>query len=75
MPYAVCPACDEDIHLPTRPRMSSILFCPSCEVELQVVSTNPLELDWHIDDEDDDEEEGYVYGDDDESLDDEDDDL
>jgi hypothetical protein len=55
--------------------MSSILFCPSCEVELQVVSTNPLELDWHIDDEDDDEEEGYVYGDDDESLDDEDDDL
>ncbi|MGI5915701.1 MAG: lysine biosynthesis protein LysW [Anaerolineae bacterium] len=69
MPYAVCPACDEDVHLPGRPRMGDVLFCPSCEAELEVVSTNPLDLDWRLEDDDDydyDEEDDLLEGDEDE---------
>ena len=53
MPYAVCPGCNEEIYLPKRPQLGDIVTCEGCENELQVVSTNPLELDWYDEDEED----------------------
>ena len=66
MPYTTCPGCDEEIYIPTAPRLGDVIVCRTCEADLEVVSIRPLELDWR--EEEDDRE------DDDEDLDSEDDD-
>ncbi|MHB0859219.1 MAG: hypothetical protein ACYC5M_16835 [Anaerolineae bacterium] len=57
MAVAVCPGCDEDVRMPGRPKMGQHTTCPSCGSLLEVVSANPLELDWAFEDEEDLEEE------------------
>lgn len=45
MPDAYCPDCDEKIVL-RQPRLGQKLFCPHCDTELEVISVEPLDLDW-----------------------------
>jgi lysine biosynthesis protein LysW len=48
MPNAYCPDCDEKITLRS-PRVGQKLLCPHCETEVEVISTEPLDLDWAYD--------------------------
>jgi alpha-aminoadipate carrier protein LysW len=48
MASAYCPDCDESIHV-RNPRVGQKLFCPHCDAELEVISVDPLDLDWAYD--------------------------
>ena len=57
---ATCPDCGDKIALRSTVRMGQKVVCPNCDAELEVVETEPVELDWAYDDDfddDDDEEE------------------
>ena len=44
---ALCPECDEEIDFgQTKPKMGLKFTCPYCEANLEVISVNPLKLDW-----------------------------
>ena len=49
MSSAYCPDCDEKITLNPKPRVGRRFTCPHCDAELEVISTDPLELDWAYD--------------------------
>jgi lysine biosynthesis protein LysW len=42
---AHCPDCDERIDL-SNPRVEERLYCPHCTMELKVIRTVPLNLEW-----------------------------
>ncbi|GIV77857.1 hypothetical protein FKZ61_001635 [Litorilinea aerophila] len=66
MATARCIECDEEIELGTRVRLGLQVTCENCGAELEVVSVNPLELDWaYEEDEEWDEDEDEEYDDDD----------
>lgn len=52
---AVCPECEAAIEIDDNIEEGETLDCPECGAELEVVNTNPLELDAVADSE---EEEG-----------------
>jgi lysine biosynthesis protein LysW len=58
---ATCPDCGKVIRLRGRVRMGQEVTCPHCDAELEVIETDPVELDWVYDeydgedDEDDDD--------------------
>jgi len=54
---ALCPDCGERITLKSTVRLGQEVVCPHCDAELEVVETDPVELDWVYDDDDDEEEE------------------
>ncbi len=59
MASVYCPDCDGTIVLNPHPTLGQKLTCPHCDAELEVISVDPLELDWAYDwewDEDEDEE-------------------
>ncbi|MGD2206910.1 MAG: hypothetical protein PVH17_09035 [Anaerolineae bacterium] len=57
MTSTFCPDCDEKIVLNIKPQEGQKLSCPHCDADLEVISVNPLELDWAYDwDWDDDED-------------------
>jgi alpha-aminoadipate carrier protein LysW len=43
---ATCPDCGRRIVLRSQPRVGEEVICPHCEADLEVVSLDPLELDW-----------------------------
>ncbi len=45
-----CTECDETIELTGRGRIGQKVVCPNCGASLEVVSTEPLELDLALDD-------------------------
>lgn len=53
---AICPDCEEDVHLKGKIKLGMKVTCPNCGANLEVVETVPLELDWVYEDEDYDEE-------------------
>lgn len=53
MAVAVCPGCEEDVRLAGRLKLGQHVSCPSCGALLEVVSVNPVELDWAFDEESD----------------------
>lgn len=55
MASVYCPDCDESINL-RNPRVGQKLFCPHCETEVEVISVDPLDLDWAHDSSCDEEE-------------------
>lgn len=54
VPLATCPECDADIHVDEDMDKGDIVECDECEVRLEVVGLDPIELDVAPDDDDDD---------------------
>jgi alpha-aminoadipate carrier protein LysW len=54
---AECPDCGERIAVQLPVRRGALVTCPNCEAELEVISTDPVELDWVYEDWDDEEDE------------------
>jgi lysine biosynthesis protein LysW len=50
MATATCVECDEEIEINDRPRRGLRVICPNCGAQLEVISTNPVELDVPFDD-------------------------
>ena len=62
MENVYCPDCDGKIVINPRVQLGQKLVCPHCDAELEVISADPVELDWAYDwswdeDEDNDEDE------------------
>jgi alpha-aminoadipate carrier protein LysW len=53
---AECPDCGERIALELPVRRGDLVNCPNCEAELEVISTDPVELDWVYEEWEDEEE-------------------
>lgn len=58
--FATCPDCGQKIRMQGAIRMGQEVVCPNCDAELEVIETDPVELDWIYDeydgeDEDDDD--------------------
>jgi len=53
MAVAACAECDEEIEVSDRVRVGQQVVCSNCGARLDVVSTNPLELDPAYDEDDD----------------------
>lgn len=54
MAIAVCPSCEGEIKVDDKVKLEQQIRCPHCHEELEVIATNPIELDWAF--EDDEEE-------------------
>ena len=54
MSVAICPECGAkaDFDNSVRVKVGDRVFCPECDMELEVISTKPLILDYVFDDED-----------------------
>lgn len=57
---ARCPECDGTIVFGTKMKVGGSIKCPECGVKLEVISLNPLEFDYALEDEDWTEEEEEV---------------
>lgn len=78
MAVATCAECDEEMEVSDRARVGQRVVCPNCGARLEVVSSNPLELDPAYDEEEEEWDDDDDFDDlDDEEFDDswEDDDL
>lgn len=63
MVTATCVECDEEIEINDRPRRGLRIICPSCGAQLEVVSTNPVELDLPFDEEEEwGEDDDFEFG-------------
>jgi hypothetical protein len=60
MVLADCPECDEQISLKSNVVWGHQVTCPHCDAGLEVINTDPVELDWVY------EESDYGYEDEDE---------
>ena len=56
-----CPDCDGKIVLSSQVDTGLTLVCPYCDAELEVISTDPPEVDWAYDWEYEEEEEKVVW--------------
>jgi len=54
MGFATCPSCDEQIRIVGQAEIGLEVTCPACGDLLEVVSVDPIELDWIYDDDDED---------------------
>ncbi len=59
MPKTHCPNCDAVISV-NNPREGAMIKCPKCDVELEIISTNPFEVDFPLDFKKEEEEEDYM---------------
>ena len=66
MPYTYCPNCESIINVNT-PREGVMITCRKCEQQLEIISTDPFEVDFPLgywdddsnwDDDEDEEDEG-----------------
>jgi alpha-aminoadipate/glutamate carrier protein LysW len=46
MAEAMCPDCGQPVEVGPKPKLGQWLTCPHCSADLEVVSVNPVELDW-----------------------------
>ena len=51
-----CADCDESIELGSQVRLGAKFTCARCGARLEVISLDPIEVDWAFDDEDDDDD-------------------
>ena len=47
MPKTYCPACDAVVSV-DNPRMGGLVTCRECGAKLEVISTNPFEVDFPL---------------------------
>lgn len=57
--YVYCPECDGRLVLNPHARLGQRLTCQHCDADLEVIGTDPVEVDWAYDWEYDDEEEDW----------------
>jgi len=57
MPKTYCPNCDAVISV-GNPRKGAMIKCSECDVELEIISINPFEVDFPLDLEEEEEEGG-----------------
>ncbi|KAA3660179.1 MAG: hypothetical protein DWQ04_20165 [Chloroflexi bacterium] len=64
---ASCPACGSRLRFKYPLQLGEFVVCDECDTELEVLTINPLKLDWAYDDpyEDDDDFDGWTYEDED----------
>lgn len=72
---AKCPACGATLTFTTALKFEQIIECTSCDAKLEIISLDPLELDWAFEDDDYSEDDDYDYDEDDEDDYEEDDDY
>lgn len=65
---AYCPDCNSEIYFSKRPALGQTVTCKECSAHLEVVETNPIELDWTLEEEELDDEFEYEYDDDDDDF-------
>lgn len=53
---AVCPDCEEKVNIGSQPRQGQRITCPECWADLEIISLDPLELDFAAEDDDWDDE-------------------
>lgn len=58
---ALCPDCGERVPLTMPVRLGMRVTCPNCEAELEVVETEPIELDWVYEDDDYEYDDEFEY--------------
>ncbi len=46
MAVATCPDCGNEINLGAKPKEGQPVTCPECGADLEIISLEPLELDW-----------------------------
>ena len=46
MPVSTCLDCGRSIDLWLKPKEGQVVTCSMCDADLEVVSVDPLELDW-----------------------------
>lgn len=61
MPLTACPECEAEIHVDEDVDKGEVLHCVECDVTLQVVGLDPIELDLASDDEEEDDKEDDDY--------------
>jgi alpha-aminoadipate carrier protein LysW len=54
MSKTYCPECDAVISV-AEPREGDLIRCPECGVELEIIDTDPFDVDFPLDDDWDDE--------------------
>jgi alpha-aminoadipate/glutamate carrier protein LysW len=61
VPLAVCPECEAEIHVDEDVDKGEVIHCEECDVTLEVVGLDPIELDLAPDEEEEDyyEEDEY----------------
>lgn len=57
MARVFCLDCDERITLNPGLKLGSRFTCPNCDAEMEVISVDPVEIDWAYDDSGYDDEE------------------
>ena len=61
MGFVRCPDCDRKIRLGSSVETGLTLVCAYCDAELEVINTDPLEVDWAYAWEWEEEEEKVVF--------------
>jgi lysine biosynthesis protein LysW len=46
MSIVFCLDCEREIDLRSHFKVGEVIKCPSCEIKMEIVSTDPLRLDW-----------------------------
>lgn len=59
---AYCPECDEPVRVRGKATLGQQVTCPNCGTQLEVISLEPLELDWAYEDLEEEDEE-YEFDD------------
>ncbi len=73
---ALCPACEADLDLDEHDiDEGSVISCPDCGADFEIVTAHPLELNALDEDDEDDEDEDEELEDDDEDFDEDDEDF
>lgn len=64
---ALCVECDAELNISGRVRLGQHIICPNCGVQLEVISTHPIEVDIAYDESEEwDDLDGYGLEDEDE---------
>ncbi len=61
MPLAACPECDAEIHVDEDVDKGETVHCEECDLTLEVVGLDPIELDVAQKNEEDDDKEEEDY--------------